>query len=91
MQIKNVVVLNGSVQKPFVSILQLATHTIQRNCIIRLGRYPMGGVGSMVGSRGVILHVQDLLSVEHRLELDISVKANSLRIDKHKCLGIRWN
>jgi hypothetical protein len=35
------------------------------------------------------IYCQDLLAVQHRLELDIGVKGNSLRIDKHKCLGIR--
>ena len=31
----------------------------------------------------------DLLSIEKNLLNDIGVKSNSLRIDKHKCLGIR--
>ena len=31
----------------------------------------------------------DLLSMERNLETDIGIKTNSLRIDKHKCLGIR--
>ena len=31
----------------------------------------------------------DLLSMEKNLETDIGIKTNSLRIDKHKCLGIR--
>lgn len=31
----------------------------------------------------------DLLSIEKNLLNDIGVKSNSLRIDRHKCLGIR--
>jgi len=31
----------------------------------------------------------ELLSIEKNLENDIGVKSNSLRIDRHKCLGIR--
>ena len=29
------------------------------------------------------------MSVEKNLQSDLAVKQNSLRIDKHKCLGIR--
>ena len=32
----------------------------------------------------------ELLSIEKNLQNDIGVKNNSLRIDKHKCLGIRY-
>lgn len=32
----------------------------------------------------------DLLSIEKNLQNDIGVKNTSLRIDKHKCLGIRY-
>ena len=31
----------------------------------------------------------ELLSIERNLQNDIGVKSNSLRIDKHKCLGVR--
>ena len=31
----------------------------------------------------------DLLSIERNLQSDIGIKSTSLRIDKHKCLGIR--
>ena len=31
----------------------------------------------------------DLLSMEKNLQTDIGIKTLSLRIDKHKCLGIR--
>ena len=38
----NIGFLDSTVQKPYVYILQLAVHTVQRNWISRLGRYLMG-------------------------------------------------
>nr|AAX30175.1 SJCHGC01436 protein [Schistosoma japonicum] len=32
---------------------------------------------------------QDLLNIKSRLEVDLSIKANSLYIDREKCLGSR--
>ena len=44
----------------------------------------------VAGMGGGLTTLQDLLAIQHKLELDIGVKKNGLRIDKQKCLSIRY-